>query len=114
MPVHQNVNILHGLAGLNALQHVAVAKNHVIVNVIVQMDTHQIFVKTTANVMVSQERRKIVIRTLNVHQSVNSVRTGNHGCPVQKHVVVEPRVDKRNANARNWPITFLSHHYDSS
>ena len=101
MPAHQNVNILHGHAGLNALQHVAVVKNHVIVNVIVQMDTHQIFAKTMVNATVNQEKRKIVTRTLNVHRSVSSVPTGNHGCPAQKLVVAEPRVDKRNANARN-------------
>ena len=104
MPVHQNVNIHHGPAGQNALQHVAVAKNHATVNVIVQMDTRQIFVKTMVNAMVNQEKKRTATRTLNVHQNANSVRTGNHGCPAQKLVAEEPRADRRNANARNGSI----------
>ena len=104
MPVHQNVNIHHGPAGQNALQHVAVAKNHATVNVIVQMDTRQIFVKTMVNAMVNQEKKRTATRTLNVHQNANSVRTGSHGCPAQKLVAEEPRADRRNANARNGSI----------
>ena len=104
MLAHQNVNTLHGHVGQNAVQHVVVVKNHVIVNVTAQMDIHQIFAKTTVNAMVNREKRKIAIRTLNVHQNVNSVRTGNPGCPAQKLAEAEPRADRRNANARNRSI----------
>lgn len=75
-------------------------KNHVIVNVIAPMDIHQIFAKTMVNAMVNQERKRIATRTLNVHQNANSVQTGNHGCPAQKHVVVVLRADRKNASAR--------------
>ena len=84
MPVPQNVNILHGHVGQNAVQHVVVVKNHVIVNVTAQMDTHQISAKTMVNAMANHEKKRTAIRTLNVHQSVNSVRTGNHGCHARK------------------------------
>ena len=104
MPVHQNVNILHGHVGQNAVQHVVVAKNHVTVNVTAQMDIHQISAKTMVNATVNHEKKKTATRTLNVHQNVNSVRTGNHGCPAQRLAEAEPRADRRNANARNGSI----------
>lgn len=104
MPVHQNVNILHGHVGQNAVQHVVVAKNHVTVNVTAQMDIHQISAKTMVNATVNHEKKRTATRTLNVHQNVNSVRTGNHGCPAQRLAEAEPRADRRNANARNGSI----------
>lgn len=100
MPVHQNVNILHGLVGPNAVQPVVVVKNHVIANVIVRMDILQISAKIMVNAMANQEKKKIAIRTLNVHQNVNSVRIGNHGCPAQRLVEAEPKADRKNVNAR--------------
>ena len=107
MPVHQNVNILHGHVGLNAVQHAVVVKNHVIVNVTAQMDIHQISAKTMVNAMVNQEKKRTAIRTLNVHQNANSVRTGSHGCPAQKLAEAVPRADRRNANARNGSIWLI-------
>ena len=104
MLVHQNVNILHGHVGQIAVQHVVVVKNHVIVNVTAQMDTHQISAKTMVNAMANHEKKRTVIRTLNVHQNVNSVRTGSHGCPAQRLAEAVPRADRRNANARNGSL----------
>jgi hypothetical protein len=100
MPVHQNANILHGLVGPNVLQHVVAVRNHVIVNANVQMAIHQIFVRIMDNVTASHVKKKIATQILNVHQNVNSVQIGNHGCHALRLVVAEPRADKRNVNAR--------------
>merc|ERR1719454_1923139 len=50
--------------------------------------------------MASHVKKKIATQILNVHQNVNSVQIGNHGCHALRLVVAEPRADKRNVNAR--------------
>jgi len=100
MPVHQNANIIHGLAGLNVPQLVVAVKNHVIVSVNVQMDIRQTYARITVNAMVNHVKKRTAILTLNVPQNVNLVLIGNHGFHALRLAEVVPRADRKNVNAR--------------